>query len=345
MRAPDVGDLPVKKGKGFNMVGFLGYPLLVVLLVLVLYTASTIFRTVPQATVGVVTVFGKYHRIMREGLNLKMPWERVPYRLSLQNRALQLEFQAITQDQANVKFATMVLYAVAAAEEEAIKKAVFSFASAQEFQLALQRTIDGSIRQFVATTKQSDILGMRAEIVDHTKKNLDEVVLNWGYVVRDIQITDMTFDKEIIDSMARVVSSKNLLAAASNEGAALLVKRTKDAEAEAAYKTIGAEADKKAAALRGEGLALFRKNIAEGLKEAADSLKSAGVNAEFLLFLEYTDALKYVAEHSQGKVVFMDSGAGAAARIVQGVLSMDAEEPVTPLPPAPGDPPLRRKID
>ncbi|MDB6042653.1 MAG: Band 7 protein, partial [Gammaproteobacteria bacterium] len=74
MRAPDVGDLPVKKGKGFNMVGFLGYPLLVVLLVLVLYTASTIFRTVPQATVGVVTVFGKYHRIMREGLNLKMPW-------------------------------------------------------------------------------------------------------------------------------------------------------------------------------------------------------------------------------------------------------------------------------
>jgi regulator of protease activity HflC (stomatin/prohibitin superfamily) len=310
------------------MFSFLGSPLLIVLAILVIWVTLSLFRTVPQATVGVVTVFGKYHRIMREGLNLKMPWEKVPYRLSLQNRALQLEFQAITQDQANVKFATMVLYAVAAAEEEAIKKAVFSFASAQEFQLALQRTIDGSIRQFVATTKQSDILGMRAEIVDHTKKNLDEVVLNWGYVVRDIQITDMTFDKEIIDSMARVVSSKNLLAAASNEGAALLVKRTKDAEAEAAYKTIGAEADKKAAALRGEGLALFRKNIAEGLKEAADSLKSAGVNAEFLLFLEYTDALKYVADHSQGKVVFMDSGAGAAARVVQGVLSMGSELPV-----------------
>ncbi len=182
---------------------------------------GSLFRTVEQATVAVVTVFGKYHRIMREGLNVKLPWEKVAYRLSLQNRALQLEFQAITQDQANVKFATMVLYAVAAAEEDAIKKAVFSFASVREFQLALQRTIDGSIRQFVATTKQSDILGMRAEIVEHTKRNLDEVVLAWGYVVRDIQITDMTFDKEIIDSMARVVSSKNLLAAASNEGAAL----------------------------------------------------------------------------------------------------------------------------
>jgi regulator of protease activity HflC (stomatin/prohibitin superfamily) len=300
---------------------------IVIVLVVLIIVSRSLFRTVPQATVGVVTVFGKYRRILREGLNFKLPWENVAHRLSLQNRALQLEFQAITQDQANVKFATMVLYAVAASEEDAIKKAVFSFATGQEFQLALQRTIDGSIRQFVATTKQSDILGMRAEIVDHTKKNLDEVVLNWGYVVRDIQITDMTFDKEIIDSMARVVSSKNLLAAASNEGAALLVKRTKDAEAEAAYKTIGAEADKKASALRGEGLALFRKNIAVGMKEAADSLKSAGVDTRFLLFLEYTDALKYVAEHSQGKVIFMDNGASAPAKVTQGLFAMLAETP------------------
>ena len=298
---------------------------IIIVLIALIIVSRSLFRTVPQATVGVVTVFGKYRRILREGLNFKLPWENVVHRLSLQNRALQLEFQAITQDQANVKFATMVLYAVAASEEEAIKKAVFSFATGQEFQLALQRTIDGSIRQFVATTKQSDILGMRAEIVDHTKKNLDEVVLNWGYVVRDIQITDMAFDREIIDSMARVVSSKNLLAAATNEGAALLIKRTKDAEAEAAYKTIGAEADKKAAALRGEGLALFRKNIAAGMKEAADSLKAAGVDAKFLLFLEYTDALKYVAEHAQGKVIFMDNGAAAPANVTQGILGMLAD--------------------
>jgi regulator of protease activity HflC (stomatin/prohibitin superfamily) len=283
------------------------------------------FRSVPQATVAVITVFGKYRRTMREGLNMKLPWESVFQRLSLQNRALQLEFQAITLDQANVKFATMVLYAVAGSDEESIKKAIFSFATPQEFQLALQRTIDGSIRQFVATTKQADILAMRSEIVDHTKKNLDQVVSSWGYVVRDIQITDMTFDKEIMDTMARVVSSKNLLAAASNEGAALLVKRTKDAEAEAAYKTIGAEAEKKASALRGEGLALFRRNVADGMKDAAESLRVAGVDANFLLFLEYTDALKYVADHAQGKVIFMDSGSGASMRAVQGIMGMGAE--------------------
>ncbi len=299
-------------------------------------------RSIGQANVAVVTMFGKYRRLMREGLNFKLPWEAIYQKLSLQNRALQMEFQAITRDQANVKFSTMVVYAVANAGEDTIQRAVFSFASYQEFQLALQRTIDGSIRQFVATTLQADILAMRAEIVDHTKRTLDEVVSSWGYVVRDIQITDMTFDKEIMDSMARVVSSKNLLAAAANEGAALLVKRTKDAEAEAAYKTIGAEAEKKAAALRGEGLALFRRNIAEGMKEAAANLAQAGVDSNFLLFLEYTDALKYVSDHSQGKIIFMDNGAGAADRVAQQIGAFGFDPTATGGPTghrAPGGPP------
>src|SRR5581483_4850093 len=108
-----------------------------IVIIAIIMVLTSFARTVPQATVAVVTVFGKFRRVMREGLNFKLPWEAVSHRLSLQNRALQMEFQAITQEQANVKFATIVLYAVAGGDEEAIKKAVFSFASPQEFQLAL----------------------------------------------------------------------------------------------------------------------------------------------------------------------------------------------------------------
>src|ERR1700680_3596739 len=94
-----------------------------------------LMRSIPQAHVAVVTVFGRYSRLMREGLNFKLPWEKVSDKLSLQNRALQMDFQAITQDQANVRFSTMVLYSVGDSREEMIKKAVFSFATSQEFQL------------------------------------------------------------------------------------------------------------------------------------------------------------------------------------------------------------------
>jgi len=58
------------------------------------------------------------------------------------------------------------------------------------------------------------------------------------------------------------------------------------------------------------------------MKDAAESLKEAGVDNRFLLFLEYTDALKYVADHAQGKVIYMDNGAYAPVRVVQGINGM-----------------------
>jgi hypothetical protein len=42
--------------------------------------------------------------------------------------------------------------------------------------------------------------------------------------------------------------------------------------------------------------------------------------------------LKYVAEHGQGKVIFMDSSAAAATRVVQSILGMDAQMPAEPAP-------------
>src|SRR5262249_56945312 len=85
-------------------------PVVFLVVVIGLFLLFSWFRSVPQSTVAVITVFGKYKRVLREGLNVKLPWEKVFQRLSLQNRALQLEFQAITQDQANVRFPAMVLY-------------------------------------------------------------------------------------------------------------------------------------------------------------------------------------------------------------------------------------------
>lgn len=71
--------------------------------------------------------------------------------------------------------------------------------------------------------------------------------------------------------------------------------------------------------MRGKGLAAFRQNIAHGINEAVAELKTAGMGAEFLLFLEYCDALKYIADHSAGKVIFADSGAQATWNIIKGI--------------------------
>ena len=110
--------------------------------------------TVNQGYIGVITMFGKYQRIARPGLNIKIPiLEQVYKKVSIQNRSVELEFQAVTQDQANVYFKSMLLYSVQNATEETIKKVAFKFIADRDLMQALIRTIEGNIRSFVATKK------------------------------------------------------------------------------------------------------------------------------------------------------------------------------------------------
>jgi regulator of protease activity HflC (stomatin/prohibitin superfamily) len=90
-------------------------------LVLLFIIFSGLF-TINQGYIGVITMFGKYQRIVRPGLNIKIPiLEQLYKKISVQNRSVELEFQAVTQDQANVYFKSMLLYAVQNADEETIK--------------------------------------------------------------------------------------------------------------------------------------------------------------------------------------------------------------------------------
>lgn len=108
--------------------------------------------TVTQGTIAVVTMFGKYRRILRPGLNFKIPvLEQIYKRVSIQNRSVELEFQAVTVDQANVYFKCMLLYSVQNELEETIKRVAFKFISDKDLMQALIRTVEGSIRAFVAT--------------------------------------------------------------------------------------------------------------------------------------------------------------------------------------------------
>src|ERR1700712_3532825 len=100
--------------------------LIVVFIILVLLSAC--FVSIKQGTIAVITVFGKYRRIMLPGLNFKLPFiENVYTRISIQNRSVELEFQAVTFDQANVYFKAMLLYSVLDQSEEAIKNVAFKF--------------------------------------------------------------------------------------------------------------------------------------------------------------------------------------------------------------------------
>jgi len=292
------------------------------LILLILIVFSGLF-TVNQGYVGVITLFGKYRRAARPGLNFKIPFfEQVMKKISVQNRSVEMEFQAVTIDQANVYFKSMLLYSVQNTDEETIKRVAFVFISDRDLMQALTRTIEGSIRAFVATKRQSEILGQRKEIVDYVKDQIDHTLEQWGYHLQDLQINDITFDEAIIQSMSKVVASNNLKAAAENEGQALLITKTKAAEAEGNSIKIAAEAERQAAQLRGQGVALFREEVAKGMSQAAEQMKQANLDTNVILFSMWTEAIKNFAEYGKGNVIFLDGSAQGMENTMKQIQAM-----------------------
>ncbi|MBI1767685.1 MAG: SPFH domain-containing protein [Bacteroidetes bacterium] len=305
-----------------------------VFLVLVLFigiiSLFTLFVTVKQGNIAVVTVFGKYKRILRPGLNIKVPLiEKIHSRVSIQNRSVELEFQATTQDQANVNFKAMLLFSVLNQEEDTIKNVAFKFLDAQSLMTALTRTIEGSIRSFVATKKQSEILLLRTEIVQEVKQQLDHTLEGWGYHLIDLQLNDIAFDDTIMKSMAKVVASTNLRAAAENEGQALLITKTKAAEADGNAIKIAAEAEKIASQLRGQGVALFREEVAKGMSHAAKEMQTANLDASFILFSMWTESIRHFAEHGKGNTIFLDGSSDNMKRTMQELMSITKGSSIT----------------
>lgn len=293
------------------------------MVIVIVFLLINCVTTINQGFIGVVTMFGKYQRIMRPGLNFKIPLLEVVYKkISIQNRSVELEFQAVTIDQANVYFKSMLLYSVQNSDDATIQKVAFKFISDKDLMQALVRTIEGNIRAFVATRRQSEILGLRRDIVEFVKEHVDLSLEEWGYHLQDLQINDITFDQAIIDSMSKVVASNNLKAAAENEGQALLITKTKSAEAEGNSIKIAAEAERQAAQLRGQGVALFREEVAKGMSQAASEMKQANLDTNVILFSMWVEAIKNFAEYGKGNVIFLDGGSDGMEKTMKQIMAM-----------------------
>jgi len=291
--------------------------------VLILLTLLLSFVTVQQGTIAITTIFGKFSRILRPGLNFKIPFiEKVFKKISVQNRSSELGFQAVTIDQANVNFTAMLLYSVINSDEETIKNVAFKFIDERNFMQALVRSVEGSVRAFVATKKQSEVLILRRDIVEAVKEQLDQTLEHWGYHLIDLQLNDITFDEEVMRSMAKVVASNNLKSAAENEGQALLITRTKAAEAEGNFIKISAQAEKDASRLKGEGIALFRQEVAKGMAGAAREMSEANLDSSLILFSMWTEAVKNFAQEGKGNVIFLDGSVDGMQKTMKDMMAL-----------------------
>lgn len=287
---------------------FLGAGLLVV---------NSFVSAIREGYVGVVTVFGRFTRVLSPGLNFTLPWESVS-KLSVQSRAVDLDFQAITLDQANVHFNCTLVYSVEDSSGTSVRRAVFSFVSEHELQLSIRHLVEDETRTYTAGKRQAEMIGMSQEVVTLIRANVGSQLAEWGYRIIDLRYHNLRFDETVMKSMARVVAAVNEREAAEHEGQALLIRKTKDAEANGAFIQINAEAERNVWKLRGQGMAEFRREVAKGVHDAVDELQMAGLDPNYLLFFMYTEALKHIAENSKaGSTIFLNNHPAASQEIME----------------------------
>lgn len=316
--------------EGFSLANMGGFSILFLLLIIVTLV-SRFVRSIPEGSVGVVTVFGRFTRVLSPGLTFTPPWESVS-RLNMQSRAVDLDFQAITLDQANVHFNCTLVFSVESASEISVWRAAFAFASEHELQLSIRHLVEDETRTYTAGKRQAEMIGMSQDVVTRIKANVGVQLAEWGYRIIDLRYHNLRFDEAVMKSMARVVAAVNEREAAEHEGQALLIRKTKDAEANGAFIQINAEAERNAWKLRGQGMAEFRREVAKGVHDAVDELQVAGLDPNYLLFFMYTEALKHIAENSKaGHTLFLNTHPSMPRDIMEQMAAFyQRHEPVTP---------------
>ena len=112
-----------------------------------------------------------------------------------------------------------------------------------------------------------------------------------------------------------------------NQFRSLLITKTKAAEAEGNAIKIAAEAERQAAQLRGQGVALFREEVAKGMSQAAEQMKQANLDTNVILFSMWTEAIKNFAEYGKGNVIFLDGSSEGMEKTMRQIMAMQQMEP------------------
>ena len=281
-----------------------------VLVLIVLVLAN--IKIVKQNTVLVIEFLGKYNRIMTAGLNVKVPLlERVANMVSLRQQNFSIGGKYPSADKVIVDVTTNLIYAVNPSEDGIQKYTYVLFDPTQ----SIGAIIENSLRTYIAKETHEGILEKKDELAVHIQNDLEKQFSEWGMLIKSFQITNVNFPLTITDAMSEVVASQQLRKAAENKGEAIKIQAIKEAEAEKERKR-----------LQGEGIALEREAIAEGLRKSIEAVQKVTnqSSAEIMAILsltQYLDTLKGVGSSNNSKVIFMDTNIKKTSDIMQQLIS------------------------
>lgn len=290
---------------------FIPLVVLAIILLILIFSLSTIVFVVKQQTVAIVERFGKYQFTANPGFHLKLPWgiDRIAARVQL--RLLQTEMTVETKTADNV-FVTMNIATQYRVNEQSIKDAYYKLMNPGE---QIKAYIEDALRSAVPKLTLDDVFEKKDEIALEVQKTVAEEMQTYGYIIVKTLITKVEPDAEVKQSMNEINAAQRKQDASQMLANANKIQVVTAAEAEA-------EKDR----LHGVGIAEQRKAIVDGLAKQITEIKKLGVALDeeqimaILLTNQYLDTLNQFAAGGNS-TIFLPSGAEGAESLRTQILS------------------------
>ncbi len=164
---------------------------------------NTVINIVAQETTAVIERFGKFHKL-KKGIFFAIPFvDKIAYLIDKREQAIMISpLHAITSDNINLQISGN-LFVKFTDEYKA------AYGSNKPLHNITQFAVS-SMRNSIGNMEIDEILKNRQAINDNITLSLTSSAENWGLEVKRYEITDISPDKDIIESMNKqLISERN----------------------------------------------------------------------------------------------------------------------------------------
>jgi regulator of protease activity HflC (stomatin/prohibitin superfamily) len=233
----------------------------IVYIVIALFLLKGTLYMVKQQTAVIIERLGKFHKVSGAGLQFKIPLiDSIAGDINLRVRELPVEVETKTKDDVFVKIIVSVQFFVV----DSIDGIESSFYKLNNPERQIQSYVFDSIRSEVPKMELDAVFAEKDKIAIAVKNELSETMQQFGFDFIKALVTDIDPDGKVKHAMNEINAAKRMKEAAKEEAAAAKIRVIAAAEADAESKR-----------LAGEGIALQRIAIANGLKESVAEVKLA----------------------------------------------------------------------
>ncbi len=303
------------------------------LLVMIVFFAIVLIakgiRVVDQAQVVIIERFGKYHGVLKPGINWIIPIMDKPHimewrenheyidsagrthmiprkeaRTVIDMRETVYDFprqSVITKDNATIEISAVLYFQIT----DPVKAAY----EVESLPVAIEKLTQTTLRNIFGELDLDQTYTAREKINSKLLVTLDNAANKWGVKVNRVELQDIIPPTAIREAMEKQMKAERDRRATVTEAEGLKTSQILKAEAIREAEIKKAEGMKQAAILEAEGIAEAKIKVASAEAESIKIL-AAGVGdranpANYQVSLKYIEALSKMTEGKDNKVIYM----------------------------------------